>query len=477
MALRALILGKRLNDADAAIKAAEARRDELAQQRAALEAREQELSAALEEVTSETPEDERKAVENAISDFEAEAAALETAEAENRAAMDELTRQIESIKAELEEINQRAAQPVKAPEAEQKGRAISMDTRKFFGMSYQERDEFFAREDVKGFVASVRSMMGASEQRGVTKGELLIPTVVLDLIRDQARTTSKLYKHVRAVSVPGKARQVISGQVPEAVWTEMCATLNEINLGFYGLEVDGYKVGAYVQVCNALLQDSDIALASEIITDLGIAIGYALDKAILYGTGTKMPTGIITRLVQTAAPETWPTDFTPWVDLHTTNVITITAANSTGIKLFQGIVGAASNLVDNYSTGKLFWAMNRKTKMTLISEAMNFNANGAIVAGVNEVMPVIGGALEVLDFLPNNVIIGGYGDNYLLAERAGTTIAQSEHYKFVEDRTVFKATARYDGAPVIGGAFVAIGISGATPAANAVSFTADTANS
>lgn len=107
---------------------------------------------------------------------------------------------------------------------------------------------------------------------------------------------------------------------------------------------------------------------------------------------------------------------------------------------------------------------------------MSINAAGAIVTGINNVMPVIGGDIIDLSFVPDDVIIGGYGDCYLLAERAGMNLAQSEHARFVEDQTVFKATARYDGAPIIAEAFVAIGIGGAEPSASAVTFTADTAN-
>ena len=90
-------------------------------------------------------------------------------------------------------------------------------------------------------------------------------------------------------------------------------------------------------------------------------------------------------------------------------------------------------------------------------------------------MPVIGGDIEVLSFLPDNVIIGGYFDLYTLAERAGTQFATSEHVCFLQDQTVFKGIARYDGAPAIAEAFVAIGIGGTTPNAT-MTFASDTAN-
>jgi HK97 family phage major capsid protein len=206
---------------------------------------------------------------------------------------------------------------------------------------------------------------------------------------------------------------------------------------------------------------------------LGQAIGLALDKAILYGTGTKMPKGIITRLVETEQPAS-DTSTIPWEDLHASNVLSI-AANKTGTAFFKELIvdsGAASG---KYSRGTQFWAMNDKTYKKVVAESVGFNAAGAVVAGVQATMPVIGGDIVVLDFVQDDVIIGGYGDLYLLAEREGTTIGQSEHAQYIQDNTVFKGTARYDGLPVIAKGFVAIGINGATPSAT-MTFAADTAN-
>ena len=56
-------------------------------------------------------------------------------------------------------------------------------------------------------------------------------------------------------------------------------------------------------MCNAVLEDSDIDLASTLLDALAQAIGIAVDKAILYGRNSastqKMPLGIVSRLAQT----------------------------------------------------------------------------------------------------------------------------------------------------------------------------------
>ena len=96
--------------------------------------------------------------------------------------------------------------------------------------------------------------------------------------------------------------------------------------------------------------------------------------------------------------------------------------------------------------------------------------------GIADKMPVVGGDIVQLECVPDNMIVAGYFDLYLLGERAGAKFATSEHVRFLNDQTVFKGTARYDGMPVIAEAFVFIGIDSTSPAVNGVSFAPDEAN-
>lgn len=470
MALKTLMLRKKVDLLRRDLAALAAKRDELNKRQA-------ELEAAIAEVETD---EQRSLVDAEIEKFEAE-------NKENTEKTVELERQIADLEKELNEAeaNQatqpdadpeedRAAAETTAPENRSAERKIVMNKRNLFARKgANEVTELFTREDVKGFASRLREI--GKNKRAVTGGDLTIPEILLPMLKEQVEANSKLLKYVNLQSVGGTAREVVMGTIPEAVWTEMCANLNEMALLFNDVEVDGYKVGAYVPVCNAILEDSDVNLVGEVLFALGRGIAIAVDKAILYGTGTKMPLGIVTRLAQTAAPETYPSTARTWVDLHATNIQKITAANSTGIALFQNILkifGAASS---KYGTEGKFWAMNEKTHMKLVAEAMNFNAAGAVVAGVNSTMPVIGGDIVDLDFVPDDNLVAGYGEDYLMAERAGVKLASSEHFLFTADKTVFKGTARYDGQPVIAEGFVVIGINNVTPATT-VTFAADTAN-
>lgn len=463
MAIKAILLGKKLRDAKAKLEALKAKD-------ADFEAREAFLAQALEEMTEESTEEERAAVEEDVNALEAEQKAHNDAKAE-------LERTIEGLEKDLaaEEAAQNTDPSPEAPaEGEQRKETKNMNTRdKIFGkMSVQERTALFERADVKEFLANVRTCI--SEKRALTNVGLTIPTVLLGLLRENILEYSKLYKHVNVESVNGEGRAVIMGTIPEAVWTDCCANLNELDLAFNDMEFGCWRVGGFFAVCNANLEDSDIDLAAQILVALGASIGLALDKAIIYGTGTRMPLGIVSRLAQTSQPASYPATARPWADLHTSNIKTL-SSSLTGAALIAAIVEAFGNAKGKYSRGERAFVMNETTYTKLAAATVVTNAAGQIVSSVLDRMPVVGGAIEVLPFVQDDVIVGGYFDLYKLAERSGEKFASSEHVRFLQDQTVFKGTARYDGGPAIAEAFVAIGIGGTTPTAS-IAFAGDGAN-
>ena len=466
MALRVLMLRKNLNDSKKEMEALAPRFDEL-------RTRETEIEASIEEAMTD---EERSAVEAAIAEFEGDKKALEEQKAILERKIEELEGEIAKEEEAQEVSEPEPAQVTAEPEEREVKRSMVTRDKIFSRMTTQERDAFVSREDVKAYLDEVRSCI--REKRAITNVGLTIPEVILGVLRENIMEYSKLYKHVNVRPVQGEGRMVVMGTIPEGVWTECCANLNELTLGFNDVSVDCYKVAGYFAVCNANLEDSDIDLASELMTSIGQAIGLALDKAILYGrngaTTQNMPQGIVSRLVQTEAPTGYPATARTWQDLHTTNVLSIPAATKDAALFKQFILHSAA-AKGQYSRGEKVWVMNETTYTTLIANAMVIDAGGAIVAGVNGAMPVIGGVIEVLNFVPDNVIIGGYFDLYLLAERRGQQFATSEHVRFLQDQTVMKGTARYDGTPMIAEAFVAIGLNGVTPSAT-MTFASDTAN-
>ena len=466
MALKVLLLRKQKENKEKELTALRAKSTEF-------ETREAELTAAIEEVEND---EQRTAVEEMVTAFESE-------REQHRTALDALENEVRGIADEIAQLE--AAQntePEKAVEPEQRKDEKTMmvsehavaNMRAYGKMSAEERSAFVAREDVKGFLSTVREVM--QNKRAISNVGLLIPEVMLGLLRQNILRYSKLYEHVTVSNVRGEGRVLIAGDIPEAVWTECCGNINELSFGYNNVAFGCWKLAGAFIVCNANLEDSDIDLAAEILMTLGQSIGYTDDKTILYGTGSNMPLGIVARLAQTEQPAGYPATARAWADLHTSHVVTI-ANTATGIAMFQQIALAAAKAKGAYARGEKVWAMNETTYSFLVAQAMNFDASGAIAAGVNGTMPVLGGIIEVLpdSIIPDYNIIVGYMELYRLVERAGEKFASSDQVFFLQDQTAFKATVRWDGQPLIAEAFVVIGINGTAPTTS-VTFAQDKAN-
>lgn len=451
--LKVLLLRRRIDEKKKELDAFRSQLNEF-------ETREAELEQAISEATTE---EEMKVVDEEIDKFNAEKKDAEDKEKT-------LAGEVEALENELAaKEEEQETEPAKAVEEERK-EEIKMETRKVFGnMTMEERSRLVERDDVKAWLGEIRSAI--KQKRAVTGVGATIPTEVLPLLRANIQNYSKLYDKVNVQRVSGEGKQPIQALPSEAIWTECCANLNELSLVFNDWTVDCYKVGGYYAVCNANLEDSDIDLMNAILIALGQGIGLALDKAILYGrkdaASSNMPQGIVPSLLQATQPAGYPTTARAWADLRATHAVDMPDIDET---FFRRLIAFSSTAANDYARGNITWVMNDKMYKMVLAAALNYNAAGALVAGVDGTMPVVGGDIVVLNFVPDNTIIFGYFDLYLLAERAGTQFATSEHVRFLNDQTVFKGTARYDGAPIIREAFAVMG------ATTAPTFPSDTAN-
>lgn len=425
-----------------------------------LDAVEDDIPAELEQQIQEVS-DSLETIATEISDLETEIADLDTDIAEID---DEIGGGSSNPSA-----NRSRDGPVTTPTSRFRCRSRCFDNR-------AQRDAFYARGPVKDFLQRVRSLarMGV---RSVTGGELTIPTEVLDILRDNLNQYSKLITKVRLRSVSGQARQNVIGKIPEGIWMEMSGALNNLDFRITDIETDGFKVGGFIPIDNYILKDSDIVLGEEILYMLGQSIGYAVDKAIVFGLGpnSKMPVGIMTRLGQTQQPIYWGANQGTWTDLHLSNVLKLNLAALEGTAFFIPFLSALAKAKPTFTTDGKIWVMNEMTKQDLQVRALAFNANAALMSGMENTMPVIGGEIITLEFMPDHMVVGGYAGEYLLAEREGGTFGHSDAPLYIQDKTVFKGTGRYDGQPISGEAFVGATYDNTEPVTK-MSFAPDHAN-
>lgn len=460
MALKQIMLTRERNEKAALLAAIEKEQEELRGKREAWKLRESNAEKALEELEAKTDatEEERKAFDDEVAEIEKEDNDLIEKEKDAQKRADEARDRIEQIDGELEDIRKRYDEGSKSAKAQEKKPAENHNERGVYvSMDKRERIvELVKREDVKSFLTGVKGM----QQRGISGAELTIPQVMLPMISEVSAEYSVLEKYLNVENVSGDAVQNILAATPEAVWTETKGWIKELDLQFYQMKTSGSKVAGFIPLHISDMEDSDENLASIVINALGKSIGLAKDKAILYGNGVNMPIGIATRLAATSQPSWWDTQWVgderpKFTNLAATNIGAVSGAGVEGVDLYKEMLGVLGNVKRKYEVGSggKFWAMASTTWTYLQTHMLTLNTAGAVVSSANRQMPVIGGAVEELDFIPDGVIIGGFGGNYKWVNRRGVKISVSEHVRFLQDQVLYKGVARADGMPMAGEAF------------------------
>jgi len=447
MALRQLMISKKIEQRKSSLA-------ELITEETGLNTRAAELGLSIEEAKT----DEEIAV------VDEEITKLDTEKKELEGKKTTLEGEIADLEGELEQLNSKEPKndPEPATEIEEKiERSKNLGGEQRMGANKLTTRgqiiERMNRDEVRSFYSNLKQ---AVEKRSITGLDITIPQILLDTITEDLGRYSAFYDLVRVAKLSGTGRAIVAGEAPEAVWTEMVGKINELDSLFTDVEVDGYKVGGFIPLDNSLIEDSMINLAAHVEALLKESIAIALDKAILYGTGTKMPLGIIPAINADAG-------------LKNTNIITLTSANTK----FDKIIEVMKNIKrGRKGRGPITVAMNESTWLgTIVPMSLGTNASGAFVTVSSQAFPGVGYKVVFSEEIPeNNVLVGDF-TKYLLAERSDIKSASSTEFLFTDDKTVFKATARYDGKSVRKGAFVLIGLKDVIPAVSA-SFALDKAN-
>ena len=178
--IRALMLRKKITEAQKALEELRFHKAELETRAEELKKREEELAQAIEEASTD---EEQAAVEEAATAYEQDKEALENETSENDQKIADLEGEVAEMENELSEIEdqQRAKKAPASDESKKQPIGVNITERNFGtmfktralrAMSIAERAEFVAREDVQKTLAEVRTLI--KEKRTVTGADVFI---------------------------------------------------------------------------------------------------------------------------------------------------------------------------------------------------------------------------------------------------------------------------------------------------------------
>lgn len=420
--------------------------------------REEEASAAIEEIDESTSDEDVKSVEEIVEGLEKE-------KADKIGEKTQLEKEIDEIEKEISDIEDDGEEKSKSENGEERNREKKeilirekeeVLTRgsdmKFNDMNTRERvgqlldrsatnREFF--ENVKNLYLGRAALAGMTTE---TAG-FMVPDDVYYEISQRIGEYGSLYNIVRKIQLVGKARIIMNSGTPTMYWTEKCEPLKEVTLGqLNAIELDNYKLGGYLFLCESFVQDvnenrhHNITIANYIINEFAKAIAEALDTAIYEGKGPaeKQPEGICSVIKTTKT---------------VSNILDV-----------LGYIGELDTQYyeHNAKEGQITLAANRKTLYKCIyPETWGKDSNGKFVYGMGNNLPD-GTRIILSNVIKDDEVVIGDFNQYILGERKDMAFDTNDRLQWIEENIGYKIRGRYDGKVANPKAFVRLKFKGAT---------------
>jgi len=310
------------------------------------------------------------------------------------------------------------------------------------------------RKRLKGAYGSVRTNLdedfdatktALAEDAGATGG-YLVPTEYENRLLEAARESS-IVRASGATVLTGSGRQL---EVPaldietapsagdsaflggvSMAWTEEAGTITETEPAFRMITLTAHKLAGYTLASNEVRADSAQSLDQLLTRLFGDAIAWHEDYAFLRGTGVGQPLGIVVCGA----------------------LKSVTRSAASAFALADGAKMLASFLPQSWNQGAWYMAPDVIEKMIAqVSDPLSWLTD--LRAGlpmtylgkpmyVSEKLPAVNTAGDVLLVDPSY---------YVIYDRAGVSIAFSEHFKFTNDQGTWRVTKRVDGQPWINSA-------------------------
>jgi HK97 family phage major capsid protein len=273
------------------------------------------------------------------------------------------------------------------------------------------------------------------EQRDVTKGSTgaPVPTSFYDQVLYLARAVGPMLDVATVLNTAGGENLQIPSlsAYSTGTVTSEASTIGESDPTMNAfVTLSAYKYSFLTQVSTELIEDSGVDILSLISTNVGNALGYAVNTALTTGTGTVQPKGIV-------------------------------AAAGSGITGGTGVSGAFTydNLVD------LIYSTDAAARML---PGFGVMASGNAIAQMRKLQDGAGQYVfqpSLADGTPDRVlgyplienpamasvatsaksVIAGHFPSYIARTVGGIRLDRSDDYAFADGLVTFRATFRVDG--------------------------------
>ena len=311
-------------------------------------------------------------------------------------------------------------------------------------------------EETKYYQALGSAMKDKNPQQALANVDVVWPKPTIDSVFEELETSHPLLSRIDFLPSGGAIKMIMNTNgYQEAAWGELCDEIvKELTGGFKEVNTVLYKLSAFIPVCKAMLELGPQWLDSYIRRILYEAIANGLEAALATGDGNGKPIGMnrqvgdgvtVTGGAYPKKPAISVVDFSP---ATMGRLISLMAVDP------NGKPRAVSDLI---------LLVNPQDYYQKVMPATTVMAPDGTYR--NDVLPYPVTIIQIPALARGEAVIG-MAKRYFAAAGTSTDgrIEYSDHAKFLEDKRVYIIKVYANGMPKDNNAFLALDISGLTPA-------------
>ncbi|HEK9101972.1 TPA: phage major capsid protein [Bacillus pseudomycoides] len=274
--------------------------------------------------------------------------------------------------------------------------------------------------------------------------EKLIPATVIERVFEDLVKNRPLLQAIDFVNVTGLTEWIMKkGEIPAAWWGKLCDDIKQIiDDGFEKVQLNLYKLSAYIPVCKAMLDLGPEWLDRYVRTVLMESMYIALEKAVIGGTGNGEPIGMMKNLDGAVVGGVYPD--------KTAVTLNDLTPKTLGKEIMAPLTDGGKRNVAN-----VIMVVNPVDYWSRVFPAITFrNANGEYVQ--NTAIPI---QFIQSTEVPTGKAVGGMAKDYFLGIGSNQKIEYSDEVKFIEDERVYIAKQYANGRPKDNKSFLVFDVS------------------
>ena len=246
---------------------------------------------ALKESLNEAKEAKKAILNGAITEFRS----LEDTENEELRQLDEkiveLQKEIE--KAE-EEVRSTSVEKTIENKGEIKMEKTQIELREQFMNALATPNADVSKLEMRGAGDGYTAGLGDAPHNVANKGQMNVPLTIEGAIRNAIDFNSDVLGLANVIRTNGTHRIVLDASpASEARLVKEGASISSIDSEFVKVELGAYKYGEIVKFTREVVEDVNFNIVAHAGQRLGMAFAKAFEKAIITGTGTGQPEGLL----------------------------------------------------------------------------------------------------------------------------------------------------------------------------------------